>query len=219
MRIILASVLMALAAISPAETQIRNELLPINQVLLSQKGEKVKILSSNGRFEFIGTLVDRWAKKAIQNADDAHRAFHFLDFAGIDFNVGKLEPYYLGEGPTTIIFVDPLCPYCKQLLAELPAHLDKHRFAVVPVGIMSPDSIKIANDLSCAEDQKAARAQLMLGEYAPLHQRSGCDNEVQAIRLVTTQLFAIRQVPFLLRSDGLIQRGMPQAGLAAWLEE
>jgi thiol:disulfide interchange protein DsbC len=206
------------AHIVGAAGEIRNEPLPITHMLLSEKDGKVKVLSSNARFEFRGELVDRWSGQVIDSAAKANRAYNYMDFSKINFEVEQLNPYYIGSGTQTVtVFVDPLCPYCKELLAQLQ-RLARFRFAVVPIGIMGPQSIKIANELACARDQGAAFAQLRTGDYSTLAQRPACDTGDQVRRLITAQLFGIRQVPFLLRHDGLVQRGMPRAGLFAWLE-
>lgn len=199
--------------------QPRNEPLPITHMILSENEGKVKILSSNARFEVRGQLIDRWSGEAIDSADKAHKAFNYMDFSNIKFNVADLNPYWIGRGNREIIvFVDPLCAYCKELLAQIPIDSKTHRFAIIPVGITGPQSMKLANELACAHDQEAAFAQLLTGEFQPLRQNKECDNSDQFKRVLTAQMFGVRTVPFMLRDDGLIQRGLPKAGLYAWLE-
>jgi thiol:disulfide interchange protein DsbC len=197
---------------------IRNEPLPITHMILTENAGRIKILSSNARFELRGQLVDRWSGEVIDSADKAHKAFNYMDFSNIKFDVNELNPYWVGEGDKdVIVFVDPLCAYCKQLLSELPIGSRTHRFAVIPVGITGPQSMKLANELSCARDQQAAFAQLLTGQYSELRQVENCDNSDQFKRVLTAQMFGVRTVPFMLRDDGLIQRGLPKAGLDAWL--
>jgi thiol:disulfide interchange protein DsbC len=193
--------------------------LPINQMMLSEKDGRVKILSANARFEVRGELVDRWNGVTIDSADKAYRAFNYLDFGKIDFDLTELNPYYLGKGERTVmLFVDPLCEFCKATLAEIPADSTDYRFAVIPIGITSPQSMSLANHLACAKDQKTAFSQLMTGNYFELEQLVNCDTSYQLKRLLTAQIFGVQTVPYLVRHDGLIQRGQPKVGLYAWLE-
>ena len=54
----------------------------------------------------------------------------------------------------------------------------------------------------------------------PLAQKpeGACDVDVIGKRRITAQFLGARNVPFLIRDDGLTREGKPTEGLRAWIE-
>ena len=195
------------------------EHLPVQGVMLVQKDNTIQILSSNGRFEF-GTVYDRWSQTTIDTLEAAHRTFHYLTFDGVNFSIDQLHPYRLGQGTKTIaLFVDPHCPYCHDLLSQLPQHSREHQFQIIPVALLGQDSVVSITQLHCASDQQAAFQALRLGASpAQLEQTPNCRLDTLSQRMLAAKMIGITQVPFLIRDDGLVSRGIPKLGLSAWLD-
>ncbi len=75
--------------------------------------------------------------------------------------------------------------------------------------------------MHCAEDKGAAWQAAVKGDLnSPLAQKpeGACALDVIAKRRLTAQFIGARNVPFLIRDDGLTHEGKPAEGLRAWIE-
>ena len=209
-----------LMASSVQASQPNIEYLPIQAMITAEKDGVVKIASANGRFEFRGVLIDRWADRQILTLDDARRAMNYIELSGVNLDQEEaLMPYKFGSGPKMItVFVDPVCQACATLLDDLPENSEKYTFNVIPVGLLGEESRAIASSLACAKDQAAAKRQLKTKNFVPLELDPSCKLDLITRRMLTAQLLGVNGLPFMIRHDGLVSRGYPKLGLDAWLE-
>lgn len=204
-----------------AQESLSVEQLPIHAVVAAEKNGVMKIASANGRFEFRGILVDRWSNKQILTMADARHSMNHIELAGINMKDGSaLDPYKFGTGEQQVmVFVDPYCPACSDLLAEMPAESTEYTFNVVPVGLLGEKSRNTVFNLSCAIDQDAARAQIKNKQFSDLKMDPNCKLDLTTRRMLSAQLLGVTSLPFVIRDDGLVSRGMPSEGLVKWLEK
>lgn len=209
-----------LNSITVSADQPKVEYLPINGMIVAEKDGLVKIASANGRFEFRGTLIDRWSDQQILTLEDARHSMNHIKLDGINMNQDEaLAPYKFGTGPKNImVFIDPNCPACGLLMDEIPENSTEYTFNVIPVGLLGDQSRNIVSGLTCAKDQAAAKKQIKTKTFSPLAQDEGCALDLITRRMFTAQLLNVNGLPFMIRDDGLISRGFPKLGLEAWLK-
>ncbi len=193
--------------------------LPINGMVAAVKNDKLAFVSDNGRFVFRGTLYDTWSQKEITSLADADRAFSYIDLAKLRFQVDDLAPFTYGTGPKeVVIFTDPQCPSCHQLVQDLKK-VEGYTFKILELSAMGPESGKIVRSLHCAKDKAEALA-VALGETKPrVIDQIGDDCDTSAIgkRIISAQMFGVKGVPFMIRNDCLVRHGYEKGSLQSWL--
>ena len=189
---------------------------------IESKGELL-FMSGNGRFIIKGgTLYDAWNRKALRTVADVNDSANRVDLGAMKINVAEFRPLSFGEGPKHVtVFVDPRCPWCAKLMSlirDMPGLGDAYTFNLLPIPRLGPESEKLVRQLACAKDREAARDALMREDYTQnLPQVEPCDLTPIQRTFVFAQLLGVNGVPFLIASDGRIQRGLPP-DLLAWLE-
>jgi len=181
------------------------------------------LVSQNGRYIMRGPVYDLWEGKELDTLDAVKASSGNVGLGGFDKVLPQVAPMVVGNGPRRIeLFVDPYCPYCKKLLAELPAALATKRFTfvILPVPLLGDRSTTEVRALGCAADQKAALGQLLAHIYdPPLAQVAKCDVLPMEKRFVLARMLNISAVPFIVRDDGTEQAGLPDEDLVTWLGE
>jgi thiol:disulfide interchange protein DsbC len=196
--------------------------LPIHGLQLVKAGGKTFLMSSNGRFVIQGTLLDVWNQVAIADLADVDRIANRIDLAKMKLRIDDLAAVTVGTGkPPVVVFVDPRCPYCKQVQQQLLALKDRYTFKLVAVPVLGPESQNLVVRLSCLAQtphKDQARAALLQQAYdrLPAEVAATCDRQPLQRALVTAHLFGIDAVPFLIAPDGRTFKGAPE-NLADWL--
>lgn len=141
------------------------------------------------------------------------------------YDVPGMNLVTVGTGPKTVtVFVDPQCGWCHRLMDEVNADAaiqKDYTFRFVVVGILGPESQRLAKAMSCAKttDQKTKWDALRAGKKGidKLEAAKDCDdvryNKSQSAR---TSL-GINGVPFIVAPDGHTAAGKP-ANLRNFLE-
>lgn len=192
--------------------------LPVTGIKAVESNGRIVFMSDSGRFVIDGTLYDAWSKKSLTSLDAIREASNTLDLSRLGLNMDDLNPLNLGEGKKkVVVFVDPRCPHCHELLKQALLLTKDYTFQILPVPVLGPDSERQVRQLGCARDKKAATAALLNGRIDNLEQDDACKLESMQRTLVTAQVLGIQGVPFMVASDGRISRGRPD-DLAAWLE-
>ena len=174
-------------------------------------------LSVDGRILIKGSAYDLWSGRTLATLADVERAATRLDLAGLTALWPQLDPFELGDGPTTVVaFVAPGCPHCRSLIEEARGLADRYRFLFLPIPA-GGQSAAVVRSLACARDRGAAEAAFLRHEaHAGLEQLPSCNLEPLQRRVITAQLLGVQGVPWLVRGDGTLSQGLPQ-DLAAWL--
>lgn len=192
--------------------------LPVTGMKAVESNGRIVFMSDSGRFVIDGTLYDAWSKKALTSLDEIRVAGNTLDLSRLGLNMDDLNPLILGEGDKkVVVFVDPRCPHCHELLKQALPLTKEYTFQLLPVPVLGPDSERQVRQLGCAEDRQAALDALVSGRADGLAQSESCDLEPMQRTLVTAQILGIQGVPFIVANDGRISRGRPY-DLGAWLE-
>jgi thiol:disulfide interchange protein DsbC len=196
--------------------------LPVGGVQMVQAGERVLFLSDTGRYVFTGPAWDLWHGARLTSLAQAARLAGRIELKRLGLDPAALGALDLGTGEgEVVVFVDPRCPHCRALLAQLPALAGRYRFRLVPLPILGSDSESEVLRLACVaeRDPTVAREALLAGTAQALPEPTGTCGQASAQRaLVTAELLGIRAVPYLIAPDGRLRQGVPE-DLVAWLEE
>lgn len=197
--------------------------LPATAIFATENNGKFAVITDTGRFIIQGTVYDVWDQKSITTLDEARwAATHIpLDKANVGFD--DLAPMRVGSGDKPVyLFSDLQCGFCKQLIDEARKGLPSgYRLEVILLPLLSEQSAQRTAEINCAVDEAQAWQVAMSGDMSkPLAQKpeDQCDQATPTRRMITAQFIGARNVPFMIRDDGLIQQGMPQNGLRDWIQ-
>lgn len=180
-------------------------------------------VSDNGRYLLNGPVKDLWhGGEELTSVSQARDLADRIDLARLKLDPHDLGALDYGEGKRdVVVFIDPYCPHCAQLLQDLPALRTQYRFRLVPLPVLGEPSQRAVVALACrAEtDAKAALALLMQAKANTLPAPKGestCGVLPVQQALVAARLFGLSGTPFLIAPDGRMRNGAPK-DLAAWL--
>lgn len=198
-------------------------MLPASAMLAIEKNGKFAVISDTGRFIIQGTVYDVWAKKELKTLEDARIAANYIPVDKTDIGFRDLAPLTIGAGSKAItMFSDPACVFCKEIIEQARTSLPEgYRLDVLMLPLLSAESAARTKDLLCAKDKVAAWKAAVAGDLkTPLAQLPAeqCNLDVISKRRITAQFLGARNVPFLIRDDGLTRQGKPEEGLRAWIE-
>ena len=185
---------------------------------IQAKDGKVMYLVDNGRFAFVGKMIDVWNRKELSTLDDIASAISHIDLARMGFKLENVNHISIGKGDKHVtVFVDPQCGWCHKLIGELNANpdlLNKYAFDFVVVPVLGERSTQLAKKLYCAktDDQSAKYAAFVGGamNIDRLEQNDDCDLTNFEGTRITAQAIGVRGVPMIIAPDGRFQRGKPQ---------
>lgn len=213
----------ATANASPLQGKDNVVMLPVSGMLAVEKNGKFAVISDNGRFIIQGKVYDTWSQKELQTLEEARFAANYIPIDKAKMGFEDLAPMSIGTGTKAItMFADPACKYCKEIMEEARTSLpDGYRLDVLMLPLLSERSAERTKELHCAQDEAAAWKAAVKGDLdSPLAQKpvGACQVDVIAKRRLTAQFIGARNVPFLIRDDGLTREGKPAEGLRAWIE-
>lgn len=188
--------------------------LPVNKIQAVETNGEIFFMSENGRFVFRGQLTDTWHKKSLDTMDEIKYASEHINIDVMGLPLDQMNTITIPGGPERIIvFVDPLCPYCKSFIKQAQDKTDKYTFKIVVVPALGASSNALSKSLFCSSDKSNALQMLMDGELGDMPQQPNCNTKHYDLTLTVAQLFGIKQVPFFISPDG---RYKPGAGNGFW---
>ena len=188
------------------------------QAVETTEGELL-FFSENGRYVLRGSAVDLWHGAKLTAFDQTQHLAGRIDLARLKLDVADLGAIDLGVGPEVVIFVDPFCPHCTALYADLAPLRATYRFRLVPIPVLGEPAQRAVLALACLSGSapEQARDALLGGRTADLPEpAAGCGEAVAQRTLIAAQILGIRGTPFLIAPDGRLRQGRPD-DLSAWL--
>jgi|SRR5690554_2232498 len=204
----------------PGATDQNFVVLPGSALFAMENKGKFAVATDTGRFIMQGTLYDVWDQKEITTLEEARYAATHIPLDKAEVGFADLVPLSVGEGDTvSYLFSDIQCGHCKTIINEARNVLPSgHRLDVILLPLLGPESTVRTAEILCAKDKAAAWQAMVTGDMkTPLPPEGQCDGDVLQKRLVTAQFLGARNVPFLIRDDGLVQEGRPVQGLRNWI--
>lgn len=193
--------------------------IPSQGIKVIEADGRIMAMSANGRWVIEGRIFDTWQMKQLTTMGEVQDSVNTINLGALKLDLNDLKPLTLGKkgNPEVTVFVDPFCGHCKAMLQDAKRLSDQYRFNILLVGVLGPDSARRTRELWCADDRDEAVNALISGSKKELSQSSDCGLEPLQRTLVTSQLFGIEGVPFLIAPNGRINRGVPTE-FAAWIE-
>ncbi|MFE8032867.1 hypothetical protein [Thiohalocapsa marina] len=212
---------------APMEASVQ---LPGTGVQMIEADGKHFFLAGNGRYVLTGPAWDLWHGERLASVAQASALAGRIDLQRLPLEGRALGAFHIGgkqgagQGASSPapaaaplwVFVDPLCPHCRDLLQTLVAEGTDANVVLLPSG--GQVSVHAARQIHCAADREAAWVALLEAtpETLPLP-TPDCDTQPLVRALITGQLLGVEQVPLLIAPDGRLHQGVPQP-LQAWLE-
>lgn len=221
--------LLALAGVASqqaAATDLMNEKvvhLPATAIFATENKGKFAVVTDTGRFIIQGTVYDVWDQKEITSLEEARWAATHIPLHKANVGFDDLEPLSIGTGDKVIyLFSDIQCGFCKGIIDEARSSLPEgYRLDVIMLPLLGPESARRTAEIQCASKPAEAWQAAVQGDMdTPLAQKPAdqCDQDILQKRMVTAQFIGARNVPFMIREDGLVQQGKPAQGLRAWIQ-
>lgn len=182
--------------------------LPVRGLNMIQAGDKTFLVSENGRIVILGgKVIDMWSNTEIKSTADVANLNRINLSKMKTLNLDELATFKVGKGSKEVaIFVDPECPYCIKLMQQMPALYDKYTFRLVVTPLLGNESGASARKIWCA-DRKAGLEALMTKTAAKLENKD-CDMKPLQKSLITSQMFGIEAVPYVIAPNGVTGKGM-----------
>ena len=195
--------------------------MPIGALKAVVSNGELLYISDSGRYVLRGTLFDAWERKPLKSIDEVRESVTHVNLERMGIAVAELGPLTYGTGKERVtVFVDPKCPWCAKLMQQVkdkPELASRYAFDFIAIPVLGPESQRLVRELGCAKDRKAALNALMSEDYGkPLEQQKPCDLKPIQKAMVTAQILGIHGVPYTIRADGMVSRGLP-ADWAGWL--
>ncbi len=177
--------------------------LPMLGLSMIKAGDKNFLISDNGHFVVAGNfkLIDMWQGKVIGSVSDT-KGIDKVDLRKIGLSPEELSLFSIGTGKKeVVIFVDPQCTYCHDLIAQLEPLGKDYVFRLVLIPVMGKESAEISKKLICNKDKEQSLQALIAKDYAKLpalvRQEGSCDLKPLQKAVVATKLLDIQGVPFI----------------------
>ena len=177
--------------------------LPVTGLSMIKAGNNTFLISDNGHFVVAGNfkLVDMWQGKIIGSVGDT-QGIDKVDLRKIGLNPTELSTFSIGTGKKeVVIFVDPQCNYCHDLITQLEPLGKEYVFRLVLIPVMGKDSAEISKKLICNKDKVQSLKSLIAKDYSKLPalvlQEGACDLKPLQKAVVATKLLDIQGVPFI----------------------
>jgi len=195
--------------------------LPFNGMNAVKHEGQIVFLSKNGRYAIFGQMVDLWNEQELTSLKEIEHSVNRINIEAI--GVEELNTITLGSGKlSVVVFVDPLCSFCMDLLGSLQEierqHPDQYTFHIVVVSALGDDSHQMAKALFCAKDKTDAFDALLSKQLFELERNDTCESSGYDTTLVMADMLGIQGVPFLIAPDGRFHTGIP-SDVTAWLGE
>lgn len=190
--------------------------LPIKGLSMAQSGDRVFFMSENGRFVFVGQMIDVWNGKVLRTPDDVSKWANRVDIASLGVDINDLNVLRIGTGQKKVtVFVDPECPYCNSIVKQMPALGKEYTFELLLLPLLGEKSAKEVKALNCMADKQKAAEILVSGDFSQVGE-SSCDTEKIQRSLIVAKVLGIDAVPVIINHELFLKRGSVK-DLAAYL--
>lgn len=191
--------------------------MPIKKLDAAASNNGVVFLLQEGRYAITGQIYDVLQGKTLDSVDAIENALTTVKFSDYKVDVKKLNGVKIGTAEKEIVvFVDPLCSTCHQLLKEMMEMTVTYAFRIIVVPALGDKSDALAKSFYCASDRTKALNQLLDGTLSNKPVPDSCDRGNYDLTLLAAHYIGLSGVPFIVRDDGEFKHGRP-TDLAMWL--
>lgn len=202
--------------LTPPKNIVHKQVLPIPQLHFIRTKEGITyLISQDGRYVFQGALFDVWNGEQIESMPELKYFEDRVDFNYIGVDQTKMFTLDLGQGSKDVfIFADPNCGVCHELLKAVMTSKQiqaDYRIRTVVAPVLGKKSEGKAEKLAlmAKENPEKAIQALIENQYDDHSAPATPDPGLQYNTLLTRAL-NIRAVPYIINSQGLVHKGMPE---------
>ncbi|MYM92714.1 thioredoxin fold domain-containing protein [Duganella vulcania] len=182
--------------------------IPGTGMALVEAGDMAVLVSDNGRF-VVGKfhMVDLWNSKVITKVADLD-GVEKVDLKKINTAPEDLGAFTYGTGPEEVVmFVDPTCARCHNLMSQIPALSTQYTFKIVLLPVLGGSSGELSKKLLCATDKQLAIRALIQNDVEVRLHSTNCDTAPLAKALMISRLIGVEGVPYTLTPKHNVLRG------------
>jgi thiol:disulfide interchange protein DsbC len=174
--------------------------------LVELSNGKLVLVSADGHYAILGgRMMDFWNSREIKSLADLSGSQRIpLSRLPMD-DLGTVK---VGKGPMVGIFIDPLSPTTAQVLEAVEGLKKEYSFNLILVP-SNDDRKEMTRRLLCVSSDKAYKAMLSGLKKDVKVKDDDCGREQLQRNYVTAMMFSIKQVPFIIASNGMSSKGLP----------
>lgn len=202
--------------LTPPKNIVHKQPLPIKQLHFIRTQEGITyLISQDGRYVFQGALFDVWNGEQIESISELNALENRINFKYIGVEPDKMLTLDMGRGTKEVfIFADPECGVCHKLLREVKESrqiMDGFLIRTVVVPILGPSSMEKAQKLALLAKTDAPKAldALIENSYDDMTSPDGKENGL-SYNILLTKALNIKSVPYIVNSQGLVHKGLPE---------
>ena len=215
-------ILLFLSCISFIVNAEKSFALPVQDIVFSKSSSEDLIMTSrDGRYRLFGKIYDSWNDIYLDNYSNVIESFLKIDTSRLPFDLKKVTPFIVGTGIKPVyLFIDPTCPACKRLLEQI-TDIESFTYYIIPIPVRSSKSFSYLNALACTADISDATKRILASRYEGISvfPPEDCPENMRQLpkywQAISTVL-SINEVPFIIRHDGYIFKGIP-SNFLSWL--
>lgn len=189
---------------------------PFTHAIQLKGRDGIAYITPNGRFIMRGVIFDTWTNSEIQTMDQLRASKRNVSLSELGLKDEDVDPIYYGTGLKEVtVFLDPLCPFCKQFLDQIandPRYARDYTFTIYTVPFLGEESTKAVTVISCAPDREEATRALLTHDVRWMKTQPApeeCDPQPIMQRTILSQMVGVTGVPYIIGTEGGISRGMP----------
>lgn len=215
-----AALLMSLASVVDArEIYGIDEMadLPIKGMKAISSNGEIMFISDDGRFVIKGELYDMWYRSRHTTMDEIRRLDDRIDVGRIGIDYSELVTTTIGQGRSEVlVFVDPLCGYCHQVIESALNLVNDYTFRVIFTGILGQPSLALTARIACAKNTSEVIPAFLTRDLANISVKPSCDRDPVIQTETMAKVLNIRTVPTIIAADGRVSKTVPR-DLGVWL--
>lgn len=189
---------------------------PFTHAVQLKGREGIAYITPNGRFIMRGVIFDTWTNSEIQTMDQLRASRRSVSLSELGLKDEDVDPIYYGTGLKEVtVFLDPLCPWCKQFLQQIVSDTRFARdftFTIYTVPFLGDESTKAVTAISCAPNREEALRALLTHDVRWMKSQPApedCDPQPIIQRTILSQMIGVTGVPYIIGAEGGISKGMP----------
>ena len=188
--------------------------LPMKKLMFVETERGSYVVSADGRFVFDGRVVDVWHRKTLRTLADAI-AVQRTPVSNIGFEPEEQLAFFQVGNPelprSGVVFVDPTSKHTPTVVQYFIENQEKYNFTIILMPLVGgPNAVDRAKRLWCAEDRNLALIDLANGTSQSFSKlKKDCEDDKVMMASVLTNIYQIKNLPHVIREDGLTLGGFP----------
>jgi thiol:disulfide interchange protein DsbC len=185
--------------------------VPVDGFYMVETTEGVWLVSDDRRMVITDfKAVDLMSGKPIQTLSDlTYMTKIKWDKLGVDVDKMSVMNYGTG-GKIVTVFIDPRCPHCHRLMAQMPKLTADYTFKLVLLPILGPGSVTDAENIWCQKDRAKATEAMVMSDIKALSvmtRPDDCDTSAFRESEKAAKALGLHGVPFIVTPSMVMHPG------------